>query len=68
MVFNQMTLSKIRCECSSELAELIPLAFASGKSTCYFDRLLDFSANIPGSIVSFLCELDSIACITLLVV
>ena len=33
--------------CSSELAQLIPLAFSRGRSTRYSDRLHDFSVTIP---------------------
>ena len=33
--------------CSSELAQLVPLLFSQGRSTCYFDRLHDFSVTIP---------------------
>ena len=33
--------------CSSELAELVPLPFCQGRSTCYSDRLHDFSVTIP---------------------
>ena len=33
--------------CSSELAELVPLLFSQGRSTCYSDRLHDFSVIIP---------------------
>ena len=29
--------------CSSELAHLVPLSFSQGRSTCYSDRLHDFS-------------------------
>ena len=29
--------------CSSEQAQLIPLPFSQGRSTCYSDRLHDFS-------------------------
>ena len=32
--------------CSSELAQLVPLPFSRGRSTCYSDRLHDFSATI----------------------
>ena len=32
--------------CSSELAELVPLPFSRGRSTCYSDRLHDFSVTI----------------------
>ena len=32
--------------CSSELAQLAPLAFSGGRSTCYSDRLHDFSVMI----------------------
>ena len=32
---------------SSELAQLVPLSFSQGRSTCYSDRLHDFSATIP---------------------
>ena len=33
--------------CSSELAQLVPLAFSRGRSTRYSDRLHDFSVTIP---------------------
>ena len=33
--------------CSSELALLVLLPFSRGRSTCYFDRLHDFSVTIP---------------------
>ena len=33
--------------CSSELAQLVPVSYSQGKSTCYSDRLLDFSVTIP---------------------
>ena len=33
--------------CSSELAELVPHPFSRGRSTCYSDRLHDFSVTIP---------------------
>ena len=33
--------------CSSELAQLVPLPFSWGRSTCYSDRLHDFSVTIP---------------------
>ena len=33
--------------CSSELAELVPLAVSRGSSTRYSDRLYDFSVTIP---------------------
>ena len=32
--------------CSSELAQLVPLPFSWGRSTCYSDRLHDFSVTI----------------------
>ena len=32
--------------CSSELAQLVPLAFSRGRSTRYSDRLHDFSVSI----------------------
>ena len=32
--------------CSSELAELAPLLYSRGRSTCYADRLHDFSVTI----------------------
>ena len=32
--------------CSLELAQLVPLPFFRGRSTCYSDRLLDFSVTI----------------------
>ena len=34
-------------KCSSELAQLVPLPFSRGRSTCYSDRLHDFSVTIP---------------------
>ena len=33
--------------CSSELAQLVLLPFSQGRSTCYSDRLHDFSVTIP---------------------
>ena len=33
--------------CSSELAELVPLPYSCGRSTCYSDRLHDFSVTTP---------------------
>ena len=33
--------------CSLELAQLVPLPFFRGRSTCYSDRLHDFSVTIP---------------------
>ena len=33
--------------CSSKLAELVPLFYSRGRSTCYCDRLHDFSVTIP---------------------
>ena len=33
--------------CSSELAQLVSLPFSQGRSTCYSDRLNDFSVTIP---------------------
>ena len=33
--------------CSSELAQLVPLLFSRDRSTCYSDRLHDFSVTIP---------------------
>ena len=35
--------------CSSELVQLVPLPFSGGRSTCYSDRLHDFSVTIPRS-------------------
>ena len=32
--------------CSSELAELVPLLYSRGRSTCYSDKLYDFSVFI----------------------
>ena len=32
--------------CSSELAQLVPLSFSRGRSTCFSDRLHDFSVTI----------------------
>ena len=34
-------------KCSSELAQLVSLSYSWGRSTCYSDRLHDFSATIP---------------------
>ena len=51
--------------CSSELAQLVPLPYSRGRSTCYSDRLHDFSVTIfrcykmTISTVSFLAQLDS---------
>ena len=51
--------------CSSELAQLVPFPYSQGRSTCYSDRLHDFSVTIPRcykdatSTVSFLTQLDS---------
>ena len=33
--------------CSSELAQRLPFLYSQGKSTCYSDRLHDFSVTIP---------------------
>ena len=33
--------------CSSELAQLVPLSFSWGRSTCYSDRSHDFYVTIP---------------------
>ena len=33
--------------CSSELAQLVPLPYSQGRSTCYSDRLHDLSVTIP---------------------
>ena len=33
--------------CSSELTQLVLLSFSRGRSTCYSDRLHDFSVTIP---------------------
>ena len=33
--------------CSSKLAQLVPLPYSRGRSTCYSDRLHDFSVTIP---------------------
>ena len=33
--------------CSSELAQLVPLPYSRERSTCYSDRLHDFSVTIP---------------------
>ena len=35
--------------CSSELAQLIPIAYSRGRSTRYSDRLHNFSVTIPRS-------------------
>ena len=51
--------------CSSELAQLVPLRYSRGRSTCYSDRLHEFSVTIPGcyKVVYvnsyFLSQLDS---------
>ena len=51
--------------CSSELAELVPFPYFRGRSTCYSDRLYDFSVVIPRvtrismSTVSLLAQLGS---------
>ena len=34
-------------KCSYKLAQLVLLPFSRGRSTCYSDRLHDFSATIP---------------------
>ena len=34
-------------KCSSELVELVALPYSRGRSTCYSDRLHDFSVTIP---------------------
>ena len=52
-------------QCFSELAQLVPLPFSQGRSTCYFDRLHDFLSpfldvtRMSMSTVSFLTQLDS---------
>ena len=33
--------------CFSELDQLVPFAFSRGRSTCYSDKLHDFSVTIP---------------------
>ena len=33
--------------CSSELAQLVPLLYSRRRSTCYSDKLHDFSVTIP---------------------
>ena len=33
--------------CYSELTHLVPLTFSQGRSTCYSERLHDFSVTIP---------------------
>ena len=33
--------------CASELAQLVPLTYSRGRSTCYSDRLHDLSVTIP---------------------
>ena len=33
--------------CSSEVAQLVPLPFSRERSTCYSDKLHDFSVTIP---------------------
>ena len=35
--------------CSSELAQLVPLPYSRGKSTCYSDRFNNFSVTILSS-------------------
>ena len=34
--------------CSSELAQLVPLPYSQGRSTCYSGRLHEYSVTIPG--------------------
>ena len=41
--------------CSSELAELVLLPYSWGRSTCYSDRLHNFSDTIPGC---YICYMD----------
>ena len=36
------------CRCSSELAQLIPLSYSRRRSTCYSNRLHEYSVTIPG--------------------
>ena len=49
--------------CSSELAELVALSYSWGRSTCFSDRLHDFSVTTPicykDIYVSFLAWVDS---------
>ena len=51
--------------CSSELAQLVLFSYSQERSTCYSDRLHDFSVNIPRcyedvmSTVLFLVQLNS---------
>ena len=33
--------------CSPELAQLVPFPYSRGRSTCYSDKLHDFSVTIP---------------------
>ena len=33
--------------CLSELGQLVPLSYSHGRSTCFSDRLHDFSVTIP---------------------
>ena len=35
------------CRCSSELEQMVPLHYSWERSTCYSDRLDDFSVTIP---------------------
>ena len=52
-------------KCSSELAQLVPLSFSRGRSSCYSDRLHDCSVpisrcykDVSMSTVSFIAQLD----------
>ena len=40
-------LTPLQTICSSELAQLVPLPFSQGTSTCYSDRLHYFLVTIP---------------------
>ena len=42
-----VSLEPLAHRCSSELAQLVPLLYSQGRSTCYSDRLHDFSVTIP---------------------
>ena len=42
----KVTLKPKIASCSSEQAELVPLLYSQGRSSCYSDRLHDFSVTI----------------------
>ena len=42
--------------CSSELVQLVPLTYFQGRSSCYSDRLHNFSVTIPRCYKDALCQ------------